>query len=370
MPDTKGEGEIVSFRAEVAVSASSEGLPDLAVSCRRQRGRGSTCKTRPRQADTNPARPLTYCSVSLCWGLHSARHSLRVMKQFLNKTGKKLHLKECTFSDFLSRPLAGQALLEVLGVLLGAEPSLHTRRAHLPVVWEPGITLCTHGGGSWESSRSSCEVTRLAGHSELRWVCSYRRAADSQHPCHRTFVCLDFGLLLRSPVQLLYGGKMQNWNPLLEVSCLPHDWPVCYEEGLRPTRRDMSDDRPAMSSLCSKPRLCRELTALQDASDSAVFPFVEDGVGVSFHTSFKIRCEWGNTGGARWPYLTRCLAAAAHLVGITCVATSGRSSVSQWPGDQVSGDVLLERPLDGGAARLSALSAAGRGCCMVESPFF
>lgn len=27
MPDTKGEGEIVSFGAEVAVSASSEGLP-------------------------------------------------------------------------------------------------------------------------------------------------------------------------------------------------------------------------------------------------------------------------------------------------------------------------------------------------------
>ena len=84
---------------------------------------------------------------------------------------------------------------------------------------------------------------------------------------------------------------MQNWNPCLEVSCLPHDWPVCYEEGLLPTRRDMSDDRPAMSSLSSKPRLCRELTALQDASDSAVSPFVEDGVGVSFHTSFKIRCE-------------------------------------------------------------------------------
>ena len=40
MPDIKGEGEIVSFRAEVAVSASSEGLPDLAVSCGRQRGRG------------------------------------------------------------------------------------------------------------------------------------------------------------------------------------------------------------------------------------------------------------------------------------------------------------------------------------------
>lgn len=55
------------------------------------------------------------------------------MKQFPNKTGKKLHLKECTFSDFLSCPLAGQALLEALGVLLGAEPSLHTRRAHLPV---------------------------------------------------------------------------------------------------------------------------------------------------------------------------------------------------------------------------------------------
>lgn len=27
MPDTKGEGEIVSFRAKVAVPAASEGLP-------------------------------------------------------------------------------------------------------------------------------------------------------------------------------------------------------------------------------------------------------------------------------------------------------------------------------------------------------
>ena len=103
MPDTKGEGEIVSFRAEVAVSASSEGLPDLAVSCGRQRGWGSTCKTRPRQADTNPARPLTYYSVSLCWGLHSARHSLRVMKQFPNKTEGKSFISRSALSLTFSR---------------------------------------------------------------------------------------------------------------------------------------------------------------------------------------------------------------------------------------------------------------------------
>lgn len=56
------------------------------------------------------------------------------MKQSPNKTKReKLRLKECAFSDFLSRLSGGQALLEVLGMLLGVEPSLHTHRAHLPV---------------------------------------------------------------------------------------------------------------------------------------------------------------------------------------------------------------------------------------------
>lgn len=52
----------------------------------------------------------------------------------------------------------GQALLEVLGVLLGAEPSLHTRRAHLPVALQRDTF------GSQESHCGHKEVVAERGH--------------------------------------------------------------------------------------------------------------------------------------------------------------------------------------------------------------
>lgn len=52
----------------------------------------------------------------------------------------------------------GQALLEVLGVLLGAELSLHTRRAHLPVALERDTF------GSQESHWGHKEVVAERGH--------------------------------------------------------------------------------------------------------------------------------------------------------------------------------------------------------------
>ena len=134
--------------------------------------------------------------------------------------------------------------------------------------------------------------------------------------------------------------------------------------GCDPHAETCLDDTPATSSLCSKPQLCHELTAQQDARDSAVFPFVENGVGVSFHTSFKIRFKWENTGGAPWPVSNQgCLAnAVSRWVWVTACGWTWWWSCASWYQGialhvAVTGwaDLSLERSLDGGAALLCVL---------------
>lgn len=75
-----------------------------------------------------------------------------------DKEGKTFISRSVLSLTFSRVSLEGQALLEVLGVLLGAEPSLHTRRAHLPVALERAVF------GSQASHRVHTEVVAERGH--------------------------------------------------------------------------------------------------------------------------------------------------------------------------------------------------------------
>lgn len=68
--------------------------------------------------------------------------------------GKNLHLKECAFSDFLSRLSGGTGTARGAGCAAGSRAKFAHSQSTSPRgpgegrFWEPGITSCTHGGGS------------------------------------------------------------------------------------------------------------------------------------------------------------------------------------------------------------------------------
>lgn len=81
----------------------------------------------------------------LCWALITGDEA--VPQQ--DKEGKTFISRSALSLTSSRVSLEGQALLEVRGVLLGAEPSLHTGRAHLPVALERAIfgsqaSRCVH----------------------------------------------------------------------------------------------------------------------------------------------------------------------------------------------------------------------------------
>lgn len=138
MPDT-GRGRNCLLQGQGGVSASLEGA-SRSLSCAEGGGAGgphARADLGSRQAPCMPidlllSEPLM--SAPLCQALCS----LLVMKQFPKRTKReKTFISRSVLALTFSRvSVEGQALLEVLDVLLGAEPSLHTHRAHLPVALE------------------------------------------------------------------------------------------------------------------------------------------------------------------------------------------------------------------------------------------
>ena len=102
MPVTKGEGKIISFRAE---AAAPSGLRGASSSPSGVRGHGSKRKARSRQADVSPAGPLTYPFNKSLLSAHSLPGTvLSTGDEAVTKKAKRKspHLMELTFIEFHS----------------------------------------------------------------------------------------------------------------------------------------------------------------------------------------------------------------------------------------------------------------------------